>query len=70
VNVGATTFKITDSTFDWSVGDLIVIASNSYDMNEAEVKTISAVNLSTKVFTVDSPFVYTHYSAKETYGST
>ena len=39
-------------------------------MNEAEVKTITSVNLNTKVITVNSPFAYKHYSAKQTYGST
>ncbi len=39
-------------------------------MHDAEVKTIISVKLSNKVFTVDSPFVYKHYSANETYGTT
>lgn len=42
INVGDTSFTTT-MAMDWQVGDVVVIASSSYDMNEAEMKTISSV---------------------------
>jgi hypothetical protein len=53
---------------DWKIGDRVVIASNSYDMNESEVKTI--IDIQGNTFIVDSPFDYNHYSEIETYGET
>jgi hypothetical protein len=52
---------------DWQVGEVIVIASTSFEMDEAEQRTITAI--SNGVFTVDRPFKYFHYSNVETYGS-
>ena len=52
---------------DWKAGEKIVVASTSFDMNEAEEKYIVS-NLN-GVITVDSPFIYFHYSAVETYGN-
>jgi hypothetical protein len=60
--------------FDWAVGEEIVIASTSFDHNEAEVRFITAVGSdvvdSTKPkLTLSSKLNYKHYSATETYGS-
>ncbi len=33
-------FFVMSQENDWKIGDRVVIASNSYDMNESEVKTI------------------------------
>jgi hypothetical protein len=51
----------------WAVGDQIVIASTSTDMNEAEVRTITAVNGST--LTLDRALQYRHQGQTETYGN-
>jgi hypothetical protein len=60
--------------FDWAIGEQIVIASTSFDMNQAETRTIISVGAdasdSTKpVLTLDRPLVYKHYAASETYGT-
>jgi hypothetical protein len=61
-------------TFDWAVGEEIVIASTSYSKNEAEVRKIVAVGQDSvdptkPVLTLDKPLVYKHYAATETYGT-
>ncbi|CAG9312591.1 unnamed protein product [Blepharisma stoltei] len=61
-----TTFKVAE-TVDWAAGEVIAIASTSYDHNESEMMTIASV--SGKQITVTSPFVYKHYGVIETYGS-
>ena len=52
---------------DWQVGEHIVIASTSYDHNEAEERIITAI--SGRTITVDKPFVYGHYAGVERYGA-
>jgi hypothetical protein len=66
VNVGDSTFQLMNWT-DWKVGEEIVIASTSFEMDEAEQRKITAI--SNGVFTVDRPFKYFHYSNVETYGN-
>lgn len=74
---GATSITLksqTAGTFDWAVGEQIVIASTSYDKEQAEVRIITAVGsdpvTSTKpVLTLDKPLVYKHFAGTETYGS-
>lgn len=61
------------STFDWAVGEQIVIAPTGYSKDEAEVRTIVAVDsdhdvAAKPVLTLDRPLVYKHYAATETYG--
>jgi hypothetical protein len=56
------------------VGEEIVIASTSYNKNEAEVRKIVAVSQDSAeptkpVLTLDKPLVYKHYAATETYGT-
>ena len=60
--------------FDWTIGEEIVIASTSFDHNEAETRFITAVGSdsvdSTKPkLTLSSQLNYKHYAATETYGS-
>lgn len=50
INPGDTTFTVQDAV-DWQVGEEIVVASTSFDHNEAEQRTISAVSGNT--FTVN-----------------
>jgi cell migration-inducing and hyaluronan-binding protein len=67
------TIKKGDSSFtviedvDWQVGEHIVVASTSYDHNEAEEMIITAI--SSRTITVDKPFVYGHYAGVEKYGA-
>ena len=44
----------------WSVGDKIVVTSTSFDSDEAEERTITAIN--GYLITVDKPFEYLHLS--------
>jgi hypothetical protein len=53
---------------DWKVGEMIVVASTSYDHNEAEMRMITAVN--GRTITVNQKFVYQHYAGVEFYGLT
>jgi hypothetical protein len=66
VNVGDTSFTVLDA-IDWKVGEQIVVASTSFDHNEAEQMTITAV--SNKTVTVSTPFVNKHVSQIEPYGA-
>jgi hypothetical protein len=60
-----------DSTFDWAVGEQIVIAATGYSKDEAEVRTIVAVvsDAAKPVLTLDRPLIYKHYAATETFDS-
>lgn len=51
---------------DWKVGEVIVVASTSYDHNEAEERVITGV--SGRTITVNKKFLYKHHSVVETYG--
>ena len=50
---------------DWQIGDKIVIASTDYDMNHAEVRTITAV--SGNRVTLNTPLNYKHFGKLQTY---
>lgn len=67
INPGDTSFTTTVSV-DWQVGETVVIASTSYEMDEAEQMVIKTRNSGTS-FEVTTPFKFKHYSAVETYGS-
>jgi len=57
---------------DWQEGEVIVIASTSYNNDEAEERTIVSVdrsNPSKPVITLDRPLDYKHYAAIEMYGT-
>ena len=61
-------------SFDWAIGEEIVIASTSFDHREAETRFITGVGVdaadSTKPkLTLGSPLIYKHYAATETYGT-
>ncbi|NOZ38741.1 MAG: LEPR-XLL domain-containing protein [Planctomycetes bacterium] len=49
----------------WDIGDEIVIASTTFDMNEAETRTITNV-VGQTVF-LDAPLTYTHYGELQNY---
>lgn len=49
------------------MGEHIVVASTSYDHNEAEERVIKAI--SGRTITVDKNFKYSHYAGIENYGS-
>ena len=66
IKPGDTTFSL-EKDVDWKVGESIVVASTSFEIFEAEQKVI--LSIASGVFTVDSPFVYQHYSDVETYGT-
>ncbi len=51
----------------WDVGDEIVIASTTFDMNEAEVRTIIEVNQDLLRVRLDAPLNYSHYGQLQFY---
>ena len=66
IAVGATTLTLVEDV-DWAVGEEIVVASTSFDHNEAERKTITAKN--GRTLTVNSAFAYRHVAVVESHGS-
>ena len=67
------------ATFDWAVGEEIVIASTDYDHTHSETAIITAVadhsadgaqTLKRKVLTLDRKLVYKHFAQKVMFGST
>lgn len=66
IAAGTNTLTLSEAV-DWKVGEQIVVAATSFDHNEAEMVTITAVN--GLVLTVNQSFVNSHYSGIETYGS-
>jgi plastocyanin len=62
---GATQITLKESV-TWRAGESIVIASSSMNPNEAEVRTIAAVNGAT--LTLDKPLDFAHYGALQTFG--
>jgi cell migration-inducing and hyaluronan-binding protein len=55
---------------NWQVDDEIVIASTSYDLNEAEVRTIKGIDIITNgidkpILTLDAPLGHKHFAGIE-----
>ena len=63
-NIGDTTITVLD-VGDWTAGDDIVLASSDFDMNQAEIVTISDVT--GNVVTLTTPLKSRHYGEIETY---
>jgi len=51
-NAGDSLITVMD-TVDWQVGELIVIASSDFDMNQAETRYITAVSEDQMTLTLD-----------------
>lgn len=47
---------------DWQVGEVIVIASTSFEHTEAEERTITNVSADKKTLTLDKKLRYRHIS--------
>lgn len=69
IEAGDTTFEVINEV-DWVPGERIVIASTSFDRDEAEEKTITFVSFDGKTIMVTEPFQYRHFAAVETYNGT
>lgn len=57
---------------DWEIGDTIMVTSTSYNMWEAELRNITAIdnsNGSKTVLTVDKKFLYKHAAGVETFST-
>jgi len=63
---GSTSITVQDS-IDWQVGEEIVIASTDFDHNQAERRTIAAVN--GKTLTLNQSLNYQHFAGVENYGT-
>jgi hypothetical protein len=70
-DAGSSTIKL-NAPVDWVAGDVIAIASTSYDSREAEERTITAIvdaDTATPLVTLDKPLAHKHFAATETYGT-
>jgi hypothetical protein len=70
-DVGANTMTL-QIAVDWQAGEHISIASTSYEAREAEKRTIVSVDRSNPdkpILTLDSPLIYKHFAATQTFGS-
>lgn len=65
IAAGDSTFTVQDPV-DWAVGEEIVVASTSFDHNEAERRIITAISGSS--VTVNAPFKNMHFAGVQTYG--
>ncbi|MFK7942186.1 MAG: hypothetical protein AB8B85_04610, partial [Paracoccaceae bacterium] len=53
----------------WQVGDKIAIAASSFDINEAEERTITAISADGKTVTLDRALEHKHYGEIEQYNN-
>ena len=63
---GATAIMLKEP-IDWDIGDQIVVASTSFDMDEAEVRTITEVLPGSLSVRIDQPLAKQHYGELQTY---
>jgi hypothetical protein len=68
-NLGDNTITL-HKIVNWQVGDEIVIASTSYDLKEAEVRKITAIDITTNginnpILTLDASLEYKHFAHAE-----
>ena len=63
---GATSITLKEAV-TWNIGDEIVIASTTFDMNQAETRTITSVSGDQKTFGLNSPLTYSHYGELQFY---
>lgn len=70
VAIGATQITLVKQV-DWQVGEKIMITSTSFNKDEAEERTITAVAAAggKTTLTLDTPLSYQHYAAIDTYGT-
>ncbi|MEO2048002.1 MAG: G8 domain-containing protein [Pirellulales bacterium] len=70
--LGATAFAGTNritlkKSVTWDVGDEIVIASTTFDMNEAETRVITDISSDNKRFRLNAPLTYNHFGQIQFY---
>ena len=66
--VGATSFTVSDSITDWTVGATIVVSSTEYDPTQREQLTITAISGKTVTFT--PKLAHSHYAGNVDYSAT
>ena len=62
---GSSTLSLSQAV-NWLPGDSVVIASSSYEYDEAEVRTIASIDASGQTLTLAAPLAYKHYADTET----
>ncbi len=65
-NAGSFSITLKDAV-GWQSGDQIVIASSTFNANEAEVRTIDSVSSDGKTLTLKSALSHRHYGVAKTY---
>ncbi len=63
---GATSITLKEAV-TWDIGDEIVIASTTFDMNEAETRIITSVSGDQKTYGLSSALSFTHYGELQFY---
>ncbi len=63
---GATSITLKEAV-TWTIGDEIVIASTTFDMNQAETRTITSVSGDHKTFDLNAPLSFSHYGELQFY---
>mmetsp|Transcript_37444 Transcript_37444/g.45615 ORF Transcript_37444/g.45615 Transcript_37444/m.45615 type:complete len:127 (+) Transcript_37444:211-591(+) len=60
-----------NSIVNWEVGDIIMVTSTNYNQWEAELKTLTRVEVNGEntILSIDSAFKHTHHGGVETLGS-
>jgi len=67
VEPGATVITLTTEV-DWVAGEMIAIASTSYDGREGEHRTILSVDSTNKIITLDQPLDFKHFAETQYFG--
>lgn len=68
VEAGGTVITLQHAV-DWQPGEMIAIASTSYESREGEHRTILSIDDSRKIITLDQALDYKHFAMTQTYGS-
>lgn len=67
VEPGDTVITLTQEV-DWVAGEMIAIASTSYEPREGEHRTILSVDSTKKILTLDQPLEFKHFAETQYYG--
>lgn len=65
-SVGASSITLKEEV-TWDIGDEIVIASTTFDMNEAETRTVSGISADKKTVFLSFPLSFSHYGELQNY---
>jgi predicted phage tail protein len=67
VEAGGTVIVLKEDV-DWVAGEMIAIASTSYEPREGEHRTILSIDADMRTITLDQPLDYKHFAEYQTFG--